>query len=103
MTVAREIDIVRVHEPVEGYVIGERRTVIIPAGSEGTVVYVAGPPNQPEAYEVEFGIEAPNQPDAREDELGIEPVQPSALATVRPDAITVIWRVADGHSRKEPR
>jgi hypothetical protein len=78
--------------------IGEDRTVVIPAGSEGTVVFVAGPPNQPEGYEVEFGIESPNRPDAFEDELGIEPMQPTALASVRPDAITVIWRVSDGEA-----
>src|SRR3954467_7474647 len=97
MTVAREIDIVRIHVAVEGQALDDDRTVIIPAGSEGTVVSVAGPPDQPEGYEVEFFIESPNQSDAPVDEFGIEPMQPTALASVPADAITVIWRLADGH------
>src|SRR4051812_46375966 len=79
MNEVNEHDVVRVNEPVEGYVIGEQRTIIIPAGSEGTVVDIGGPSDRPEAYEVEFNI---------------EPFPSSALATVSPAAVTVVWRVS---------
>ena len=77
MTIANEHDAIRLRQPVEAHVIGERRRVVMPEGSEGAVVAVYGPPTKPEAYEVEFVL---------------QPLKSYALGTVGADLVTVIWR-----------
>ncbi|MBX3587478.1 MAG: hypothetical protein AB7I35_00670 [Ramlibacter sp.] len=57
MTVHRENDPVRLREPFAADVVGEGRSVVIPAGAVGAVVLVHGNPSQPMAYEVEFYIQ----------------------------------------------
>lgn len=73
MIVVNEHDGIRLLQPVEAHVIGERRKVVIPEGSEGTVVHVYGPPAKPVAYEVEFVL---------------KPLESYALATVDADLVT---------------
>lgn len=60
MTVFAENDVVRVLSPFESDVIGERRSVVVPGGSVGTVVLVLGAPTCPCAYEIEFFIAEQN-------------------------------------------
>lgn len=56
MTVYRENDVVQLPGAINATVIGERRSIVIPANTVGTVVLVHGDPMQPAAYEVEFYI-----------------------------------------------
>ena len=61
MNVIKEHDGVRLLQPVEGDDIredGSATTIIVPAGAEGTVVSVYGPPTKPVAYLVEFVFDA---------------------------------------------
>src|SRR5438046_684513 len=60
MTVVKELDAVRLSQPVEADVMGLGRaaTIVMPTGSKGVVVHVHGPATKPLAYEVEFYIEA---------------------------------------------
>jgi hypothetical protein len=57
MTVHHESDVIYLHESVNADVIGEGRSLIIPAGTAGAIVLVHGNP-EPLAYEVEFYIQA---------------------------------------------
>ena len=49
----RECDTFALSKPVEATVIGERRTLVLPAGTVVTVVLVFGDVTAPTAYEVE--------------------------------------------------
>ena len=53
-----ENDIVRLREPLEAQVIGERRSLVAPKDAIGTVVLVHGDLTKPLAYEVEIFIPA---------------------------------------------
>ena len=54
--ICHENDVVRLREPVTAKVIGEQRSLVIPAGTEGAVVLVYGSPVKPDAYEIEFYV-----------------------------------------------
>jgi hypothetical protein len=74
MTTVNEFDAIRLRQPVEADVIGEESTtVVMPAGSKGTVVHVHGPRTKPLAYEVEFVL---------------VPLKSYAIATVEADLVT---------------
>lgn len=57
MMVHHENDVICLREPVSADVIGEGRSLVIPAGAIGAIVLVHGNPTQPLAYEVEFYIQ----------------------------------------------
>lgn len=56
MMICQENDVIRLREPITAEVIGERRSLVIPAGTAGAVVLVHGSPSKPQAYEVEFYV-----------------------------------------------
>ena len=56
MTTFREGDSVRLQASAEGEVIGEQRSVLLPAGTLAAVVLVHGEPEAPDAYELESYI-----------------------------------------------
>lgn len=56
MKVLRENDSVVLTKSVKGAVIGESREVVLPIGTNATVVLVHGDPSQPEGYEIEAYI-----------------------------------------------
>ena len=56
MTTYQENDLIHLREPVSADVIGERRSLVIPSGTSGSIVLVHGDPTQPLAYEVEFYV-----------------------------------------------
>lgn len=49
----KESDTFELSKPAEAEVVGEARTVVLPAGTVVTVVLVFGEPSSPVAYEVE--------------------------------------------------
>ena len=53
MTNFKESDSVRLRASAEGDVIGQQRSVLLPAGALAAVVLVHGDPLSPEAYELE--------------------------------------------------
>lgn len=53
MTNFKESDSVRLRASAEGDVIGQQRSVLLPAGALAAVVLVHGDPQSPEAYELE--------------------------------------------------
>ena len=52
-----ENEMIRLRESVIANVIGEHRSLSVPAGTEGSIVLVHGIPESPAAYEVEFYIQ----------------------------------------------
>ena len=76
----KEIDVVRVLEPVKAHVLGEGTPsiVTVAGGTTGTVVLVYGPPTNPVAYEIEFSA----------DRVGLEDPYSIVLADV-PAALVV--------------
>lgn len=59
MNTFHENDVVRLREEVKANIIAGAE-ILIPAGSEGTVVLVHGSSEEPSAYEVEFYIPGQN-------------------------------------------
>lgn len=55
-----ENDVMHLRKSVNADVIGERRSVVIPIGATGTIVFVHGDPLTPLAYEIEFYIQDQN-------------------------------------------
>lgn len=60
MKVLHDNDVICLRELVTADVIGEGRTLTIPAGATGAVVLVHGDPMSPAAYEIEFYIQEQN-------------------------------------------
>lgn len=84
----KENDTFRLLKPTSATVVGEQRTVIIPAGSEVTVVLILGDPNSPSAYEVKAYI-------AGEDAYGLATIESSDLPPIPKS--TVINGVGNAH------
>jgi hypothetical protein len=57
MKIYKENDVILLSQSAAADVVGEQRTLAIPAMTEGTVVLVHGDPAQPAAYEIEFYIQ----------------------------------------------
>jgi len=60
MKVPHDSDVICLREAVTADVIGEGRTLTIPAGAKGVVVLVYGDPMNPAAYEIEFYVQEQN-------------------------------------------
>lgn len=76
MKALKENDVVSLREKVEGRSIPDFHSLVIPSGSEGTIVAVWGDPSRPSKYEVEFFIRERNS---------------FALASIEATNAVVIW------------
>ena len=56
MKIFKDLDPVRIRRAVEAF-DAEGRTLLVPAGSRGTVVLVNGPPASPQSYDIDFYLE----------------------------------------------
>lgn len=57
MTIYYENDVVSLKQTIDAKIVGDNRSLMIPAGTIGTIVLVYGAIQKPEAYEVEFYIQ----------------------------------------------